>query len=85
MTSLGVRVRVPAKINLHLGVGPRRPDGFHELMTAFHAVALFDTVTLVPAPAMAVRVTGEHAGEVPTDDRNLAWRAAQAILGCGPR
>jgi 4-diphosphocytidyl-2-C-methyl-D-erythritol kinase len=79
-----VRVRVPAKINLHLGVGPRRPDGFHELMTAFHAVALFDTVTLIPAPTMAVRVTGEHAGEVPTDDRNLAWRAAQAILGSGP-
>ena len=79
-----MRVRVPAKINLHLGVGPRRPDGFHELMTAFHAVALFDTVTLTAAPAMSIRVTGESAGEVPTDDANLAWRAAQAILGCAP-
>ena len=84
VTSLGVRVRVPAKINLHLGVGPRRPDGFHELMTAFHAVALFDTVTLTPATTMSVRVIGESAGEVPTDDRNLAWRAAQAVLGGAP-
>lgn len=84
MTSLGVRVRVPAKINLHLGVGPRRPDGFHELMTAFHAVALFDTVTLVPAPSMAVRTTGESADDVPGDERNLAWRAAQAVLGSRP-
>ena len=79
-----MRVRVPAKINLHLGVGPRRPDGFHELMTAFLAVALFDTVTLTPAPTMSLRITGESAAEVPTDDRNLAWRAAQAILGSGP-
>ena len=84
VTSLGVRVRVPAKINLHLGVGPRRSDGFHELMTAFHAVALFDTVTLTPAPSMSVRVTGESAAEVPTDDRNLAWRAAEAVLGGAP-
>lgn len=53
-------------------------------MTVFHAVALFDTVTLVPAPAMSVRVTGESATDVPTDDRNLAWRAAQAILGSSP-
>ena len=84
VTSLGVRVRVPAKINLHLGVGPRRADGFHELMTAFHAVALFDTVTLTPAASMSVRVTGESAADVPTDERNLAWRAAQAVMGAAP-
>jgi len=37
-----VRVRVPAKINLHLGVGPLRSDGFHELNTVYHAIGLFD-------------------------------------------
>ena len=40
-----VRVRVPAKINLHLGVGPIRPDGYHELTTVYHAVSLFDEVS----------------------------------------
>ena len=37
-----VTVRVPAKINLHLAVGPLRSDGFHDLSTVFHAVSLFD-------------------------------------------
>ena len=34
-----VRVRVPAKINLHLGVGPLRADGYHELTTVYHAIS----------------------------------------------
>ena len=36
-----VSVRVPAKVNLELCVGPRRADGFHDLATTFHAVDLF--------------------------------------------
>ena len=40
MTS--VTVRVPAKINLQLAVGPLRPDGYHGLVTVFHAIGLFD-------------------------------------------
>ncbi|MEO8750624.1 MAG: 4-(cytidine 5'-diphospho)-2-C-methyl-D-erythritol kinase, partial [Allobranchiibius sp.] len=38
---LAVRVRVPAKVNLELRVGPLRDDGFHSLATVFHAVDLF--------------------------------------------
>ena len=75
----GVRVRVPAKLNLHLGVGARRPDGFHEVITIFHAVGLFDTVTLTPARRMSLRVTGEGVGTVPMDETNLAWRAVEAL------
>ena len=37
-----VRFKVPAKINLYLGVGPLRPDGYHELHTVYHAIALHD-------------------------------------------
>ncbi len=44
-----VTVRVPAKINLQLAVGPLRPDGYHGLVTVFHAVSLFDEVTVAPA------------------------------------
>ena len=75
----GIKVRVPAKINLHLAVGGRRPDGYHELMTVFHSVSVYDTVTVTPAPELAVRVTGEGVRDVPTDHRNLAWSAATRL------
>src|SRR3982751_976676 len=42
-----MRVPAPAKINLHLRVGPRRADGFHPLLTWMTTVALFDTLTFV--------------------------------------
>ena len=41
-----VTVRVPAKVNLELLVGPRRDDGYHGLSTVFHAVSLYDDVTV---------------------------------------
>jgi 4-diphosphocytidyl-2-C-methyl-D-erythritol kinase len=71
-----VRVRVPAKINLHLGVGPLRPDGFHELVTVFQAVDLVDEVTARDALGLAVRMTGEGSAELPSGPQNIAWRAA---------
>jgi 4-diphosphocytidyl-2-C-methyl-D-erythritol kinase len=71
-----VTVRVPAKINLHLAVGPRREDGYHELVTVFHAVALYDTVTATPARDLSVGVQGEGVDELTDGPANLAWRAA---------
>lgn len=71
----GIRVAAPAKVNLHLGVGPLRDDGYHELITVFHAVDLLDMLTVRPAGTMRLTVTGS-AGGVPADARNLAWRAA---------
>jgi len=74
-----VRVRVPAKINLHLGVGPARDDGFHELETVFHAVSLFDDVTAAHGDGLSLTIEGEGAGELPTGDDNLAIRAARLL------
>ncbi|HIW62616.1 MAG TPA: 4-(cytidine 5'-diphospho)-2-C-methyl-D-erythritol kinase [Candidatus Stackebrandtia excrementipullorum] len=74
-----VRVRVPAKINLHLGVGDKRDDGFHELTTVYQAVSLYDEVAVENADTVTVHVTGEGAGTLPLDDRNLAVRAARAL------
>lgn len=71
-----VTVRAPAKVNLHLAVGDRRDDGYHELVSVFHALSLVDDVTVAPADELSVLVAGEGAGQVPTDGRNLAWRAA---------
>ena len=75
----GVTARVPAKLNLQLAVGPPRGDGYHDLVTVFHAVSLFDEVTVEPAGHDAVRVTGEGAAHVPHDGDNLALRAVAAL------
>jgi 4-diphosphocytidyl-2-C-methyl-D-erythritol kinase len=72
-------VRVPAKINLQLAVGPLRPDGYHGLVTVFHAIGLFDMVSVAAAEADSVAVTGEGAGQVPADGDNLALRAVRAL------
>jgi 4-diphosphocytidyl-2-C-methyl-D-erythritol kinase len=75
----GVTARVPAKLNLQLAVGPPRADGYHDLVTVFHAVSLFDEITVEPAARDAVTVTGEGAGQVPHDGDNLALRAVKAL------
>jgi 4-diphosphocytidyl-2-C-methyl-D-erythritol kinase len=74
-----VTVRVPAKINLQLAVGPLRPDGYHGLVTVFHAISLFDEVTVVPAGCDSVTVSGEGAQDVPENADNLALRAVRAL------
>src|SRR3954451_18157688 len=74
-----VTVRVPAKVNLYLGVGALRPDGYHELANVFQAVSLYDEVAAAPGPGVSVRVDGEFAAGVPTDSSNLAARAAALL------
>jgi 4-diphosphocytidyl-2-C-methyl-D-erythritol kinase len=79
-----VTVRVPAKLNLQLAVGPPRADGYHDLVTVFHAVSLFDELTAEPARRDGVTVSGEGADRVPTDRDNLALRAVAALRAVLP-
>src|SRR5215467_3048840 len=74
-----VTVRVPAKVNLQLAVGPVRADGYHDVATVYHAVSLFDEVTVGSAERDSVAITGEGADSVPTDGDNLAARAVGAL------
>jgi 4-diphosphocytidyl-2-C-methyl-D-erythritol kinase len=74
-----VRVRVPAKINLHLGVGPLRPDGYHELNTVYHAISIYDELTARRGDTLSLTMEGEGAGELALDDSNLIIRAARAL------
>ncbi|MGH4014576.1 MAG: 4-(cytidine 5'-diphospho)-2-C-methyl-D-erythritol kinase [Pseudonocardiaceae bacterium] len=74
-----VTVRVPAKVNLHLAVGDLRQDGYHELVSVFQALSLTDEVIVAATDAPGVEVHGEGAGTVPTDRRNLAWRAVLTL------
>ncbi|WP_336321373.1 4-(cytidine 5'-diphospho)-2-C-methyl-D-erythritol kinase [Streptomyces lavendofoliae] len=74
-----ITVRVPAKVNVQLAVGPARPDGFHDLANVFLAVSLYDEVTATPAGELRVTCSGPDAGQVPLDTTNLAARAALAL------
>lgn len=80
-----VTAAAPAKINLYLGVGPVRPDGFHGLATVYQAIGLYDDVTVSRAATSSVTVEGlgvEVSG-VPADETNLAVRAAVLLAGHG--
>lgn len=71
-------VRAAAKINLHLGVGAPREDGFHPLDTVYQAISLYDDVTVSDAHADEVSVAGSPHVDldgVPTDGTNIALRA----------
>ena len=70
---------MPAKLNLQLSVGALRADGYHDLVTVFHAVSLFDEVTVAEADRTSVAVSGEGGPAVPLGPANLAVRAAVAL------
>lgn len=74
-----VRVRVPAKINLHLGVGRLRRDGYHELTTIYQAVSLFDELSARRGDTLTLTMEGEGVGELALDDSNLVIRAVRAL------
>lgn len=76
-----VRVRVPAKINLALCVGPLGDDGYHPLTSVFQAVSLFDELVAGWAEpgVFTLSMSGEGAETLPVDDSNLAIRAAKLV------
>jgi 4-diphosphocytidyl-2-C-methyl-D-erythritol kinase len=73
----------PAKINLFLRVVGRRPDGYHELDSIFVPISLCDHVAIEVRPSQAVSISlamRSGVGDIPSNDRNLAWRAAAAMM-----
>ena len=73
MSARRLVVEAAAKVNLTLEVLNRRPDGYHEISTVMHAVDLSDRLVLEEAPACELHT---NTSTVPTDERNLALRAA---------
>ena len=74
-----VRVRAPGKVNLSLAVGALAPDGYHPLATVFQAVSLYEDLTARPSDTFELTVAGPFAEGVPTDETNLALRAARLL------
>ena len=77
-----VIVRVPAKVNLQLSVGPRESDGYHQLVTVFQAISIFDEVTVKigeQGTGINLSVSGDQIHGVPTDSTNLVVKAIELI------
>lgn len=81
-------VRAPAKLNLHLGVGPVREDGFHGIASIFQAISLEDSIRLVLTDGEGIDLRCECDCE---PERNTMYRAASSFLSlaatrmAGPR
>jgi 4-diphosphocytidyl-2-C-methyl-D-erythritol kinase len=74
-------VRSHAKINLGLGIGAPRTDGFHGLVTLYQTLELHDllTVSARSTPATKIQLTSSDR-RVPTDARNTAWKMVDLAL-----
>lgn len=75
--------RANAKINLYLDVVGRRENGYHDIVSIMQTVSLCDLVTVDyrPSSHTSIRLTASGNADMPTDCRNLAWRAAELYLG----
>lgn len=70
-----VRLKARAKINLTLDVTGKREDGYHELRTIMQTVALYDGVYMKKLEKSEIKLK-TNLFWLPTDERNLAWKAA---------
>jgi 4-diphosphocytidyl-2-C-methyl-D-erythritol kinase len=71
-----ISAAAPAKINLALVVGPKRPDGLHEVATLLQRIDLADTVSLEPAAALSVE---GFEGDTLVRDALVAVAAAAGV------
>jgi 4-diphosphocytidyl-2-C-methyl-D-erythritol kinase len=75
-----LHLKAPAKVNYRLDVIGRRPDGYHDLRMIMQRIDLCDDVVLTLSDLPGIRVTCGREG-VPDGPGNIAWRAADALLG----
>jgi 4-diphosphocytidyl-2-C-methyl-D-erythritol kinase len=73
-----ITIKAPAKINLCLSVLGKRPDGYHEVEMLMQMVGLYDKIT-VARGSRGIKVKCDN-GSVPSDETNMAWKAAAAML-----
>jgi 4-diphosphocytidyl-2-C-methyl-D-erythritol kinase len=73
----------PAKINLYLEIIGDRSDGFHELVMILQSVELADQIDIQSSDTQKIYISCDHP-QVPTDETNLAYRAAQLMCDVFP-
>ncbi|HNX68176.1 MAG TPA: 4-(cytidine 5'-diphospho)-2-C-methyl-D-erythritol kinase [Candidatus Omnitrophota bacterium] len=70
-------VRSPAKLNLHLRILGKRPDGYHKLLTLFHRISLADTIRIRKS-GRAFRLT-TNLSTLETGEGNLITKAYRVL------
>ncbi len=73
-----VSLLAAAKINLYLEILGDRPDGYHELAMIMQSIDLADKLEVRTSRTQIIRVYCQHP-EVPKDQTNLAYKAAQLM------
>ena len=73
----------PGKINLYLEIIGDRPDGFHELVMILQSIELADRIDIKANDTQAITLHCHHP-QVPADETNLAYRAAQLMCKTFP-
>ena len=68
-----------AKINLTLDVLGKRPDGYHDLKSIMQTISIRDDVEIDVDTGKPWTLLCDQEG-VPTDERNLAWKAAKVFF-----
>lgn len=78
-----IGAKAPAKINLFFEVGKKRDDGYHDVLSVYQSLDLFEEVFVEPAEKWTVSVTGDlpdqQLAQVPTDESNLVVKAAKSL------
>lgn len=70
-----LKVKARAKINLTLDVLGRRETGYHDVEMIMQQINLYDVVTVSKITEKNIELTCSD-GFLPTDDKNLAYKAA---------
>ncbi len=73
-----VQINANAKINLWLDVCAKRANGYHDIVSVMSEVSLHDTLTATRTDGCAIVLKTDKG--LPTDERNLAVRAAKAYF-----
>ena len=73
----------PGKINLYLEIIGDRNDGFHELVMLLQSIELADRIDIKANDTQAITLHCNHP-QVPTDETNLAHRAARLMCETFP-
>lgn len=74
-----IKAQANAKLNLYLDITGRRADGYHLLETVMQSISLADEVTVVVSAGSGISLSCDRT-DVPTDERNTAYRAAELFM-----
>lgn len=79
-----IKLLANAKINLHLDIESKRSNGYHNIISNMQSVSLCDIITLeyIDSDKKEIRIFCDKKG-IPTDSKNIAYKAADLILDSG--